>query len=365
MSWCPSTARRFAAGGVLAFAAAYAISETVDPVYPELRARMALFHERRPTLEAVAVGNSHGAALEFAELGLRGMHLSMAGQDPFEASYLARHAAESPRIRYVLFAASYGLQRRDHAVVGSSDLRARRRQLYARTPLQRPIPGDLKLWAAGMVAPVVRDDHWKGVIGRPIRARPPVRLGEDGRGIGPEPPRLGRDSLVRHGAAVGAQHREAGEETVALSPGTPARVAARLDALARELREQGVALVLYTPPYHETYLRVQDGAVNAETRAIMERIVADNPNAVWLDYSNDPRFRERDDLFTNSDHLNPAGGRAFSRLLRACMRSLEGTGGAAESGGCPTKEGRVASARPRAPGVAAPAHPRTAAQEIQ
>lgn len=360
MPWSPSAAWRFAAGGALAFAAAYALSEAVDPVYPELRARMALFRERSPGLQAVAVGNSHGAAIDFGEMGVRGMHLGMAGQDPSEAAYLARYAAaEAPGIRYVLFAASYGLQRRDHAVVGSSDARARRRQLYARTPLRRPIPGELDLWVAGKLAPVVRDDHWKGVIGRPVRSRPPVRLGQDGRLLAPERPRLGRDSLARHGAVVGAQHRMLGEETVALSPGTPTRVAARLDALARELGGRGVALVLYTPPYHESYLHAQDPTVNAEARAILERIVADNPNAVWLDYSTDPRFTGRDDLFTNSDHLNPAGGRAFSRLLRECLRfSRPEAAEAAEPPGCPAAEGPVASARPHA-------HPRTAAKEGQ
>jgi hypothetical protein len=366
MSWSPSAAWRFVAGGVLAFAAAYTISEAADPVYPELRARMALYHERSPALEAVAVGNSHGATLEFRELGMRGMHLSMAGQDPFEASYLARYAAETSRLKYVLFAASYGLQRRDHSVVGSTDLRARRRQLYARTPLQRPIEGDLEQWAAGMVSPVVRDDHWKGVFGRPIKQRPPIRLSEEGRGIGPEPPRLGRDSLDRYGAFVAGQHRTVGEETMEIAPETPARVARRLDALARELRARGVTLVLYTPPYHVSYLRVQEPVVNAETRAIMTRLAADHPNVVWLDYSADPRFAERDELFTNSDHLNRVGGRAFSLLLRDCLRTTRlGTAAATRSDGCPASTAPVASARPHAPIAAAPTNSRNAAEEPQ
>jgi hypothetical protein len=366
MAWSRSSALRFSAGAVLAFAGAWALSEWADPVHPELRAKVALFRERAPVVEAVAVGNSHGAVIEFPELGMQGMYFTMAGQDAFEGAYLTRYAMkEAPRLRYVLFAASYGVQRKDHSVVARVDVRARRRGLYARTPLQRPLPGELDLWVGGMVAPIVRDDHWKGVLGRPIRRRRPVVLGPEGRPAGSRVrPPLGRDSLVRYGAAVAALHGRLGDETVAAAPETPARVAATLDALARDLRARGIALVLYTPPYHQSYLQAQDPAVNAETHAVMERIVADHPNAVWLDYSRDPRFTERDELFSNSDHLNRVGGRAFSLLLGECIRAAIAEAGAAETPrGCPAARGPVASARPRAPGAAAPTNSRNAAEE--
>lgn len=346
MSWSTSAALRFAAGGVLAFAAAYVISEAADPVFPELRQKVAVFRERSPVVEAVAVGNSHGAVIEFSELGVPGMYFTMAGQDAFEGAYLTRYAMRAPRLKYVLFAASYGVQRKDHSVVTRADVRSRRRGLYARTPLQRPIPGDRSLWVGGMLAPIVREDHWKGVIGRPIRKRRPIILGKEGR---PESsrvrPPLSRDSLMRYGASVAALHGRLGDETMAAAPDVPVRVAATLDTLARDLRARGIVLVLYTPPYHESYLRAQDPAVNEEMRIVMQQVVAGNPNAVWLDYSTDPRFRERDAIFSNSDHLNRAGGREFSRLLRECLRPvLAGSRPAPQNPGCP-----VAPAVPHAP----------------
>lgn len=298
---------------------------------------------------------------------MQGMHFSAAGQDAFEAAYLARYAAErAPRLRYVLFPAWYGVQWNDHAVPGGTDLRGRRRDLYVRTPLQGPIPGDLDLWFTGMLAPVVRDDHWRGVAKRLLRPDAAIRLTPDGRMIVPETPPLTADSLLRHGAAVGAVHRKLGEETAARAPQTPARVAAALDDLARDLRAHDVALVLYTPPYHEGYRRTHDPVVLAETRAILERIVAEHPNAVWLDYYADPRFAGRDDLFSNSDHLNRTGGRAFSRLLGACIRSARpAAGAAAGTAGCPAAGAPVASARPHAPGGAARTPSWTAAEEPQ
>jgi hypothetical protein len=367
MAWSTSAALRFVAGGALVFGAAYLASEAVDPVSPTLGARVALLRERAPVVEAVNVGNSHGGAVEFAELGLQGMHFAAAGQDAFEAAYLTRYAAaKAPRLRYVLFAATYGVQRKDHAVLGGTDMRERRRNLYVRTPFQGPMPGDLDLWFTGMLAPVVRDDHWKGVVSRPFRPHARVRLTEDGRTVAPASPPLTPDSLLRHGASAGALHRALGDETMELAPGTPARVAGRLDDLAWELGARNVALVFYTPPYHEAYRRTHDPAVLAETRAILQRIAARHPNVVWLDYSADPRFAGRDALFSNSDHLNRAGGRAFSRLLHECLRAAPaGAGNAEGARGCPAAGGPVASARPHAPGGAAPTTFRTAAEDPQ
>lgn len=368
MRWSRLAAARFGAGALLAFAAAYALSEVADPVYPEMRARVAVFRERMPRVEAVGVGNSHGGVIEFGELGWHGMHFSMAGQDAFEAAYLARFAMRAPRLRYVMFAASYGVQRTDHAVAAGGDMRAMRRQLYLRAaPFQRPVEGDGDLWVGGRLAPVVRDDHWKGVIGRPIRQRPPVRLTEEGRRIPDRPsPRLDGEGLARYAASIGAQHNALGVRTMAAAPGTPARVARELDDLARELGTRGVALILYTPPYHETYLREQDPAVAAEARAIMERVAARHRNAVYLDYSADPRFSARVELFNNSDHLNPAGWTAFSRLLRACIPvALARTGARERTPGCPAAPAPLPSAPPRAAGGAASTNSRTGAEERQ
>lgn len=335
MSLCPRSASRFVAGAALAVAAAYGISEAADPVYPEMRNRAALFRERLPAVQAAAVGNSHGGSIDFAVLGVTGFNFSMAGQDAFEGAHLARYAAEAPRLRYVLFAASYAVQQKDHAVVGSVDLRSRRRQLYAATPLRRPIPGDGLLWLGGMLSPLVRDDHWKGVLARPVYIRPPVQLEEDGRRRAAESPPLTRDSLARYGAGVGAMHRDIGAQTVERAPDTPARLAATLHALARDLRARGITLVLYTPPYHQSYLGAQDPSVVQEAHAILRQITADNPNAVFLDYAADPRFSARDDLFTNSDHLNRSGARAFSRLLRGCLDAVfAGTAATATIPGC-------------------------------
>jgi hypothetical protein len=313
----------FCAGAVLALAAAYALSEAVDPVYPEMRARISLLRERSGEIRAVSVGNSHTRALDFAALGQEGMHLYEGGQDLFEAAYLASYAAErAPRLKYVLLTASYGLERLDHAAITSTDLTGIRRGIYARTASPRFIPGDGALWLSSLFAPIARRDHWSGV-GRRIFGRdrtPPVRLTRDGRVAEPPPGRFSPDTLARDAAPRAA----AQDESMVNDPTTPARAVAELERLAVELRARGILLVLYTAPYHASVPRFVTERAPGTRRALAPLLK--HPNVVWLDFGEDSAFARRDDLFRDSDHMNPAGARVFSSLLRRCLDALAAEG---------------------------------------
>ena len=322
---------------MLAFLGAYTVSEAVDPINRSLRVRLGMLQERRETIEAIAVGNSHGGMLDFGEMGLDGLHFTSASQDVFEASFLARHAlSAASRLEYVMFTASYGFVHKDNAVAGSLDLRGRRRRVYAMLPFERPIPGDLSLWIHGILAPVVRDDHWSGVLRGALFPAPPSTYESDGRGAERQGPPPGADSLARYGARIGAADTRLGQEMVSLAPGVPGRAGAALSSLAGDLAARDALLVLFTPPYHESYLRPQDPALNAEARAVIEQVRARNPNVLWFDYSADPRFAGNPELFNNSDHLNVRGGKSFSRLLSECLEDTwQGDPGGVVGGSCP------------------------------
>lgn len=340
------TAFLFVAGAAIALGGAYAASEAVDPVYPGMRAKMSLLRTRAAEIQVVTVGNSHSQAVDFRAMDMDGMHLWQGGQDAFEASYLGRYAAgEVPQLQYVLFAASYGLQRLDNRLLTSEDQSGRRRQMYARTSLLRPLPGDLEPWVTGKLAPVVRYDHWRGVVARPKHPRVTPSMRPDGSVQVHQGAPLTPDSLERLGARQGAGQRALAAETLAADSTTPARVEAQLDALARLLHRRGAVLVLYTPPYHHTYLRERDPAVLNEMRRLLGNVARRNPNAVWLDFASHPAFARRDDLFRDSHHTNPIGARIFSVMLRRCLAALEGSREplSPPDGRCTPREGDVAS----------------------
>jgi hypothetical protein len=315
------TALRFAAGAALVLGAAYAVSDAVDPVYAEMRARMGVFRDRRGVVEAVTVGNSHGGAIDFALLGVRGMHLWSGGQDAFTSAFLARHVAgQASRLRYVFIAASPGFHQLDPEGITMEDFTGPRREVYAATRTLRHVPGDLDVWMESHLAPVVRPDHWWGVAQRRGLRRPWPRLTAEGKLARPEPPPLSPDSMERYGMRRAARHRQLVSETLAHDSTAPARAIRDLDALARELGRRGIRLVLYTPPYHESYGRhvADDGG---ELRRALLPLLARNRNAVWLDYSRDVAFTRRAELYLNGDHLNSRGARAFSSRLAACLQA--------------------------------------------
>jgi hypothetical protein len=324
------TALRFAAGGALVLAAAYGASEAVDPMYAEMRARMAVFRQARGEVEAVTVGNSHGRAIDFVPLGVRGMHFWSGGQDAFTAAFLARHLAESaPRLRYVFIAASPSFHQLDPDGIVMEDFTGPRREVYASIRAPRYLRGDFDLWLGSHLAPVARPDHWRGVAEGLGRPRPRPRLTADGRRDETDPPPLSPDSMASYGMRRAARHRRLVSETLAHDSTAPARALRDLDALARELGRRGVRLVLYTPPYHESYGRhfADDGG---ELRRALLPLLARNPNTVWLDYSRDSAFTRRADFYLNGDHLNARGARAFSARLAACLQAP-----AAAAGRCP------------------------------
>ena len=315
---------RFALPGVLFLVAAYSVSEAVDPVYSEVHRRMEIFRERREEVEVVAVGNSHSLAIDFGVLGMPGFHLWQSGNDVFETAYFALHAApQAPRLRYVLVSVSFASLRLDNTAVVSLDQTGRRREMYARTRSLRWIPGDGRHFVAGKVAPVVRPDHWLGVVARALGMQAEaVRVGRDGAIPMIPRPLPSPDSLTRHAAARLAQSAALTGESLRRTPDLVARTTAELDRLARTLAKRGVQVVLYTPPYFHAFVDGQDPAMVEEARRELEAFERRHANAVWLDYSTHPEFTHRPEYLRDSDHLNAAGARVFSALLRECLRAL-------------------------------------------
>lgn len=337
----------FAAGGAAVLAAAYAASEAVDPVFPTMQARVAHFRGRAAEVRGVTVGPSHSRAVDFGALGVPGAHLWRGNEDVFEAAYLGRYAAEhAPRLRYVLLPASYGLLRLDNTLRRDPHAAGARREMYTRAPGGPVLPGDRELWISARLAPVVRADHWSGVVLHLRDPRPARPLAPNGG-----PPRdrdggpLAPDSMERHGRGRIAVHRAQTEETLAADPATPARARAALRTLARDLHARGVVLVLYSPPYHRAYLRHLDGDAAARRRAALGPLL-DEPNVVWVEPGGGVASAGDDSLFLNSDHANAAGAREFSARLRPCLAALEAGGAAALPASC----GRVHPGGGAAPG---------------
>lgn len=89
-------------------------------------------------------------------------------------------------------------------------------------------------------------------------------------------------------------------------------------------RERGWRAVLVTPPYPAAYLDCYteyDPAFFSTLNRWMDELCR-TYGVEWLDYSHDPTFAERYDLYKDIDHLNLEGAAVFNRQFFADVQSL-------------------------------------------
>lgn len=102
-------------------------------------------------------------------------------------------------------------------------------------------------------------------------------------------------------------------ETIKISPGeTDPRKVAVLESLAEECISSGVNLYIMCSPYYST-------AVDTETLKIAGNI-AKKYDIPFFDFSSDPVFIGRPELFADAEHLNDDGARMFSAIVAGKIR---------------------------------------------
>lgn len=89
-------------------------------------------------------------------------------------------------------------------------------------------------------------------------------------------------------------------------------------------REKGWQAVLVTPPYLKVYLDCfdeYDSAFFSDLGQFMDRLCREY-DVEWLDYSHDPAFAERYDLYRDIDHLNLVGAAEFNKQFFSDVQAL-------------------------------------------
>jgi len=86
-----------------------------------------------------------------------------------------------------------------------------------------------------------------------------------------------------------------------------------LDDMARRLQPRGIRLVLVTLPVTRAYSAGMNAAAYQRMQTALQQL-AQRYRLAYLNYTDDPRFTDAD--FWDADHLNLAGAKKFSALLR-------------------------------------------------
>lgn len=107
-------------------------------------------------------------------------------------------------------------------------------------------------------------------------------------------------------------------------------------------RDNGFKPVLITTPFTNHYNYWYTADDYSEFYAAIA-CLTEEYGVPYLDYSHDPRFGERLDLFGDSDHLNPAGRKMFTQILLADL-GITHDAARDETGACST--GKPAARNP-------------------
>ena len=89
---------------------------------------------------------------------------------------------------------------------------------------------------------------------------------------------------------------------------------ASLERILEKSAEKRLRVVLVTPPTSPYFYDIYTSEYDDGFQGDIASLLAAYPDAVWLDYTGDPRFNELT-LFMDTDHLNVLGSAVFMKAF--------------------------------------------------
>lgn len=299
--------------------------------------------DRRTLLDAASarvllIGSSHAKDFSLKAAGLDGVTIARGGMDLFELSYITRAVLrKAERLDTVVIALSYFSFSFDNAAYvehGVQTRIGRRVQTYSSFPRLAFLPGDASQFLKGMLWPLVTKDHYQRMFRDVGEALTSEDDDEDANEIEPEHPAPAkaaggarrpvtpyrRAGLVRHALRRCKEHSQWARVMHRNHPKLADDARAYALDLVRELEAKKIRVILFTGPFLKPYSDCFEAYMQRAMRG-SARWLERSTHARYFDYSLDAEFVGRDDYFSDSDHLNPAGRTELTlRLLEEIGR---------------------------------------------
>ena len=308
------------------------VGERIAPVHEEMKLRRAAIRENANKFTAVSLGSSHARAVDFAGMGIEGFYFWRSSGDLHETAFLAREMmSKLPNLQCVFISLSPYSIHVDNATPAVGNLLSRRRELYGGTTSFDYIPGDRNAYLAAKLARLARDDHWKYVFLR-LAGRPALRVLDNGYISIPRfNTSMSVAGLEMHGARVARSHEGLLQQILRANPSATDSGRRALEELLSAAAANGTSIVLYTSPLRDTYIRAIPSVRLEEAREAGIGLSGRFNNVFYADFATAEPFASRPELFMDSNHLNAAGARLFSRILAERLRE-EGASACVPSG---------------------------------
>jgi hypothetical protein len=286
--------------------------------------------EHKDIVQAISLGNSHSAAINFETLGVEGQVIAKAGIDLFEVKqYAYSLVPKLPALKTAFIPVSYFSFSRNNLL--AEDTRNLRIELYSILPTWSALPGDGESLFLGKIhkyfriMSIVRPDHWYQILSTTL-AEKPVNPSLPSNLVQSDTPwgicyHFNLSDLEAIGHEIGSKAANNHLNIVEANPSIRIQSYQALSDTIEILQSRGVRVVLFTPPYYLAYNnrfnQIAPMMIDSMHEAI-DSLRADY-GIEYYDASTLEEFSTKPELFYNSDHLNECGTRAFTEYLMSEM----------------------------------------------
>ncbi len=277
---------------------------------------------KRSEITALAIGNSGCRAIDFETLGLNGYHLWKGGTDLFETDKMARLTVpELPNLGTIFIPIAFFSFVQDNGKIQTrQDFRVRYYVIFQSVGYWGLINEDFRNFVLGVLAPLARGDHWKGVIGNlffgeseEVKAMHTIdKYGNIGakRYDGITPEKIGKWASIHIALVkeITSRYPDVGEEVLKTF-----RESVKFLKKFKNLR-----VVYFIPPIYKSYTEIikrRQGKYIERAVKIMNEI-AKEFDVEFYDHSFDQDFVNDPNLFFDENHLNEQGGKLFSEKFK-------------------------------------------------
>ena len=262
--------------------------------------------------KSLTFGRSHAYSLNYDYYDKPGMNFALGGRDLASIEYLLDHFLPvCDSLEEVVLFISYTSLYFDNTAMSSGNLNDARKALYYSVPSMRPINlGDINNFIFGKFFTFIQADHgWqmiKDAMSRHVEnsiesASTGNLLTEDEMEESGEKQSL-RDILDRRNATSYNPYVNKDNEKV-------------LRSIVTKCKANHIRVRMIQAPYFHTYVERVPLDMIEEIVEVVKKISNDY-KIEYNDYSCDSAFTNNLSFFSNADHLNKEGQKAFTSLLK-------------------------------------------------
>lgn len=274
------------------------------------------FQDMPESIDIAVFGTSHGRdCFQFFPDGMDCFNFSMSGQSLYYNNMLMNeYGGRFHSQTLVLLTVGYpSLFRTD----SEADFQSKQNRYYRILSPWNIQDVDWVRWSLEKISPLLTED-FSDISAAFLNPEPlgPTMLQ---RGENVQLSDLSAEKILQEGKRIGAAHHAIIDP--AFPNGNPVMTGALRDMLAR-CKEEDWRAILVIPPYPNTYNQQFSLEFYQVFHRLMDQLSREY-GVPLLDYSHDPTFTERYDLFRDVQHMNLEGAAVFDWRFFADLQTLE------------------------------------------